>query len=61
MRLSGLAAAGVREIRRLEFRYMGLRYFQYGAAEHGSNGLLAWKQSFEFAPYRFRLAASGQW
>jgi len=36
----------------------GLRYFQYGAAEHGSDGLLAWKQSFEFAPYRFRLAAS---
>lgn len=31
----------------------GLRYFQYGAIEHGNEGLLAWKRSFEFAPRRF--------
>jgi hypothetical protein len=32
----------------------GLRYLNYGAIEHGNEGLSAWKRSFEFAPLRFR-------
>ncbi|HVC54323.1 MAG TPA: hypothetical protein VND95_00105 [Stellaceae bacterium] len=34
---------------------VGLRYLLYGAIEHGNDGLLAWKRSFEFAPLRFAV------
>ncbi len=34
-------------------RVNGIRYFLYGAIEHGNDGLLAWKRSFEFAPVVF--------
>jgi hypothetical protein len=30
----------------------GLRWLHYGAAEHGGEGLLAWKRRFGFMPYR---------
>lgn len=32
----------------------GIHYFVYGAIEHGNDGLLAWKRSFGFAPYRLQ-------
>ena len=34
----------------------GLRFLHYGAVEHGSEGLLAWKRSFEFTPMRYRCS-----
>jgi hypothetical protein len=39
-------------------RVEGLRYLQYGAIEHGNQGLFAWKRSFEFAPARLRWRRS---
>jgi hypothetical protein len=38
-------------------RVEGVRYLHYGAMEHGSDGLAAWKRSFGFAPMPFRWAA----
>jgi hypothetical protein len=44
-------------LRREDPRVQGLRYFHYGAIEHGSAGLAAWKRSFEFAPMQYRWPA----
>ncbi len=40
-------------------RVQGVRYLHYGAIEHGNDGLLAWKRSFEFAPMRLGYTGSG--
>jgi hypothetical protein len=37
-------------------RVRGVRYLHYGAMEHGSDGLAAWKRSFGFTPMPFRWA-----